>query len=152
MPLASASFAVSASLATALWAPSFAYMHGRPSNELRPMATAITLFAFNIVGMWLEPTVVDAFSDQLAATHGACSIGVALNVIQVCGVWAAFHCWNGCPVDGMASSEAVIILRLRNSLCDVVPQPNMARVRLKTAMPDQLKFLLNLRHWMGNDI
>lgn len=93
-PLALASFTVSASLATVFWAPSFAYMHGRLPTELRPMATAITLFAFNIVGMGLGPTVVGALSDQLAATHGPRSIGVALSVIQVCGVWAAFHYWK----------------------------------------------------------
>lgn len=93
-PLALASFAVSASLATVFWAPSFAYMHGRLPSELRPMATAITLFAFNIIGMGLGPTVVGALSDQLAITHGPRSIGVALSVIQVCGVWAAFHYWK----------------------------------------------------------
>lgn len=93
-PLALASFAISASLATVFWAPSFAYMHGRLTSELRPMATAITLFAFNIVGMGIGPTVVGVLSDQLAVTHGPRSIGIALSVIQVCGVWAAFHYWK----------------------------------------------------------
>lgn len=93
-PLALASFTVSASLATVFWAPSFAYMHGRLTSELRPMATAIALFGFNLVGMGLGPTLVGVMSDQLAATHGPRSIGVALSVIQVCGVWAAFHYWK----------------------------------------------------------
>ncbi len=93
-PLALASFAVSASLATVFWAPSFAFMHGRLTSELRPMATAITLFAFNIVGMGLGPTVVGVLSDQLAATQGPRSIGVALSFVQVCGIWAAFHYWK----------------------------------------------------------
>lgn len=93
-PLALASFAVSASLATVFWAPSLAYIHGRLPSELRPMATAITLFAFNIVGMGLGPTVVGALSDQMAAAHGPRSIGLALSFIQVCGIWAAFHYWK----------------------------------------------------------
>lgn len=93
-PLALSSFAVSASLATVFWAPSLAYIHGRLPSELRPMATAITLFAFNIVGMGLGPTAVGVMSDQLAIAHGPRSIGLALSIVQVCGVSAAFHYWK----------------------------------------------------------
>lgn len=93
-PLALASFAVSASLATVFWAPSLAYIHGRMPSELRPMATAITLFAFNIVGMGLGPTAVGVMSDQLAIAYGPQSVGLALSIVQVCGAWAAFHYWK----------------------------------------------------------
>lgn len=87
-------FAVSGALATIFWAPTFAYMHGQLPRELRPMATAVTLFAFNIVGMGLGPTVVGILSDMLAQSYGPRSIGVALAIVQIGGIWACWHYWQ----------------------------------------------------------
>lgn len=103
--LALAAFAVSGAMASIFWAPTFAYIHSQLPSDLRPMATAVTLFCFNIIGMGLGPTIVGMLSDAFAADFGVRSIGVALAIVQVCGSWAAWHYWQVARTMGTPASK-----------------------------------------------
>jgi predicted MFS family arabinose efflux permease len=76
------------------WGPSFAFLHGRVSAEMRPMATAIYLFVYNVIGVGIGPTLVGIFSDTLYSGAGGRSIGFALLTLQVAGIWGAWHYWR----------------------------------------------------------
>ena len=92
--LALACLAVSASVASVFWGPSFAFLHSRLGTEMRPMATAIFMFAFNIIGVGLGPTLVGIFSDTLFSGMGPRSVGFGLLAVQVAGIWGAWHYWQ----------------------------------------------------------
>lgn len=97
--LALSTLAVSASLAGVFWAPTFAHAYQRLPSPMRPMATAIFLFAFNIVGLGIGPTVVGILSDLMAASAGPRSLGYALAIVQVAGLWALWHYWQVMKTD-----------------------------------------------------
>lgn len=85
--------AVAVLFAGVFWAPTFAFLHGRVSNELRPMATAIYLFVYNIIGVGIGPTIVGILSDMQPHAAPADSLGFGLLALQVAGIWGAFHYW-----------------------------------------------------------
>lgn len=76
------------------WGPTFAFLHSRVSVPMRPMATAIFIFAFNIVGVGVGPTVVGIASDTVFADYGARSLGLSLACLHVLGAWGAWHYWR----------------------------------------------------------
>lgn len=86
--------AVSASVASVFWGPSYAFLHGRVRPDLRPMATAIYMFAFNMIGVGVGPTVIGIASDMLFSDAGLRSLGYAIMLVQVAGIWAAWHYWQ----------------------------------------------------------
>lgn len=92
--LALAAFAFSASLGGIFWAPTFAHAYQRLPSPMRPMATAIFLFAFNIIGLGIGPTIAGLLSDMMAASAGPRSLGYALAIVQVAGLWALWHYWQ----------------------------------------------------------
>lgn len=92
--LALSAFAVSASLGGVFWAPTFAHAYRRLPSPMRPMATAVFLFSFNIIGLGIGPTVVGLLSDMMAASSGPRSLGYALAIVQVAGLWALWHYWQ----------------------------------------------------------
>lgn len=87
-------FVVSAAMAGVFWGPTFAFLHSRIPSEMRPMATAIFLFFFNLIGVGIGPTVIGFLSDTLFAESGARSVGFAILTVQVAGIWAAWHYWQ----------------------------------------------------------
>lgn len=89
-----ACLAVSASLAAVFWGPTYAFLHARVEPYMRPMATAIFLFVFNIVGVGVGPTVIGLASDTVFAGHGARSLGFAILMVQITGIWGAWHYWQ----------------------------------------------------------
>ena len=89
-----ACMAVSVSFASVFWGPSFAFLHTRLSTQMRPMATAIYMFAFNIVGVVLGPAIIGLASDSLFAAAGARSVGLGLLLVQIAGIWGTFHYWR----------------------------------------------------------
>jgi predicted MFS family arabinose efflux permease len=91
--LALACFVVAAIFAGAFWGPTFAFLHSRVGAEMRPMATAIFLFVFNLVGVGIGPTLVGIASDTVFSGYGVRSLGVSLAVIQIIGIWGAWHYW-----------------------------------------------------------
>lgn len=86
--------AIAVLFAGAFWGPTFAFLHGRISNELRPMATAIFMFVYNIIGVGIGPTLVGIGSDVLPQSAPGHSLGLALLAIQITGIWGAFHYWQ----------------------------------------------------------
>jgi len=92
--LALLSFVGAAVIASVFWGPTFAYLHTRMPTEMRPMATAIFLFCFNLIGVGVGPTVVGILSDTLYADFGIRSIALSLLTIQIAGIWAAWHYWQ----------------------------------------------------------
>ncbi|WP_417417059.1 spinster family MFS transporter [Hoeflea sp.] len=73
------------------WAPTFAFLHGQISDDMRPMATAIFLFFYNIIGVGIGPTFIGFLSDTIPQTAPGQSLGYALLVVQIAGIWGAYH-------------------------------------------------------------
>lgn len=88
------SFIGAAAIASVFWGPTFAYLHGRIPTQMRPMATAIFLFCFNLVGVGIGPTVIGILSDTIFSDYGHRSIALGLLTIQIAGIWAAWHYWQ----------------------------------------------------------
>lgn len=84
----------SATLAGVFWGPTFAYLHAKVPTEMRPMATAMFLFAFNLVGLGIGPTLIGFLSDQVFAGQGTASLRYALATIQFISFWGAWHYWK----------------------------------------------------------
>lgn len=82
---------IAVAFAGVFWAPTFAFLHGRVGNEMRPMATAIFLFFYNIVGVGIGPTLIGFVSDTVPQASPGKSLGYALLLVQVAGLWGAFH-------------------------------------------------------------
>jgi len=80
-------------LAAVFWGPTFAFVHGRVTPVMRPMATAIFMFAFSVVGVGVGPTLIGLLSDAFASTAGDRSLGWAIVIIQTIGLWGAWHYW-----------------------------------------------------------
>lgn len=80
-------------LASVFWGPTFAFLHGRVENQMRPMATAIFMFSFSIVGVGIGPTLIGLLSDSVFAGMGDRGLGWAIVCVQIIGVWSAFHYW-----------------------------------------------------------
>ena len=78
-------------LASVFWGPTFAFLHGRVAPVMRPMATAIFMFAFSVIGVGVGPTLVGLLSDAFAPLAGARSLGWAIVLIQAIGLWGAWH-------------------------------------------------------------
>lgn len=89
-----ACFVVSASVASVFWGPTFAMLHSRVPNHMRPMATSIFLFVFNLIGVGVGPTLIGFLSDTLFAQAGSRSLSYALVLVQIAGIWAAWHYWQ----------------------------------------------------------
>ena len=86
--------AIAVLFAGVFWGPTFAFLHGRVSNELRPMATAVFLFVYNIIGVGAGPTLIGIVSDVLPQSAPGQSLGMALLAVQIASMWGAFHYWQ----------------------------------------------------------
>ncbi|MEP0518874.1 MAG: MFS transporter [Hyphomicrobiales bacterium] len=92
--LALSFYVAGAVLAGVFWGPTFAYLHSRIPTHMRPMATAIFMFAFNLVGVGIGPTLIGLSSDMMFSDLGPQSLTYALLVVQISGIWAAWHYWQ----------------------------------------------------------
>ena len=45
----------------------------------------------NFIGLGIGPLAVGVISDQLAAQYGARSLAIALTLLSLLSLWAAFH-------------------------------------------------------------
>jgi MFS family permease len=97
-------FALSADAGVALWAllpanvlngvfpsPTYALAQGLARLRMRALASAIVLFAMNLVGLGLGPTLVGALNDALAPRHGDEAIRYSLLLVASANLWAAAH-------------------------------------------------------------
>lgn len=89
-----ACLAVSATLSAVFWGPTYAFLHARIEPHMRPMATAIFLFVFNIAGVGIGPTFIGFASDTIFSNEGARSLGYAIATVQIVGAWGAWHYWR----------------------------------------------------------
>jgi MFS family permease len=72
-------------------APTFALVQGLVGLRMRALASSITLFAVNIIGLGLGPQLVGIMSDGFATQHGQESLRMALLVLTFFKLWSAFH-------------------------------------------------------------
>ena len=98
--LALALYAIAISVGAVFWGPTFAFLHSRVSNEMRPMATAIYLFAFNLIGVGIGPTIVGFASSNIFANYGSHSLGISMAVMQIVGLWGLWHYWQAMKTVG----------------------------------------------------
>jgi hypothetical protein len=71
--------------------PVLAVLHDRVASTLRPAASAVFLMIVNLVGLSLGPLLVGMMSQWVFAADGARSLGYALAVMQVAGLWGVAH-------------------------------------------------------------
>lgn len=69
--------------------PALAVLHNRVGATLRPTASALFLLVVNLVGLGLGPLCVGAMSQYVFS--GSHSLGHALAVMQLVGLWGALH-------------------------------------------------------------
>lgn len=93
LSLALIAFVVPAAVGAVFTGPSFAQIYSNVPSAHRPMATAIMMFLFNLVGLGLGPMLVGFASDLLKSSQGADSLRYAMVLLQVTGFWAAIHFW-----------------------------------------------------------
>lgn len=72
-------------------APTFALVQGLADVRMRALASSITLFVLNIIGMGFGPQLVGIVSDAFAPAYGEESLRMALLVLGVLNFWCAWH-------------------------------------------------------------
>ena len=72
-------------------APTFALIQSLVSLRMRALASSITLFVLNIIGMGFGPQLVGIMSDWFAPTYGQESLRMALFILSFLNLWCAYH-------------------------------------------------------------
>jgi hypothetical protein len=92
-PYVALAIGVLASIAGPMYlGPTFAMTQTLVRPNMRAMASAILLFALNLIGLGIGPWFVGYVSDLLAPTYGVESIRYSLVSIVVIGnAWAVLH-------------------------------------------------------------
>ena len=72
-------------------APTFALVQGLVNVRMRALASSITLFILNIIGLGFGPQLVGILSDLFAADYGQESLRVALFFLAFLNLWCAAH-------------------------------------------------------------
>ncbi|MCZ6890387.1 MAG: MFS transporter, partial [Gammaproteobacteria bacterium] len=72
-------------------APTFAMIQSLVSVRMRALASSITLFILNIIGLGFGPQLVGIMSDLFAADYGQESLRVALFLLTFLNLWCAVH-------------------------------------------------------------
>ena len=62
---------------------------------MRAQASAILLFAINIIGSTLGPQLIGILNDQLHATYGDAAIRYSLLLLVATSLWACVHALLG---------------------------------------------------------
>ena len=72
-------------------APSFALIQGLVGLRMRALASSITLFILNIIGLGFGPQLVGVMSDLFAPRYGAESLRMSLLILSLLNLWCAWH-------------------------------------------------------------
>jgi MFS family permease len=72
-------------------APTFSLIQSLVSLRMRALASSITLFVLNIIGMGFGPQLVGILSDYFAPEYGQHSLRIALIVLSFLNLWCAYH-------------------------------------------------------------
>jgi len=89
--LAMALFIIPAFTGNCYLGPSLALIQTLSPVPMRAVASAITMFCLNLIGMGLGPLIVGLLSDALIPLFGDSSLKVALASFSLLGLWGAFH-------------------------------------------------------------
>ena len=84
-------FAVPAFFSGFYLAPTFALVQSLVDVRMRALATSITFFILNIIGLGFGPQLVGILSDYFAADYGNESLRRALFFLTFLNFWAALH-------------------------------------------------------------
>jgi predicted MFS family arabinose efflux permease len=71
--------------------PTFAMVQSLVDPAIRATAAAVLMLAINLVGLGLGPVAVGALSDALVPHFGAGSLRLALLIVPLLCIWAAYH-------------------------------------------------------------
>jgi MFS family permease len=72
-------------------APTFSLIQSLVSLRMRALASSITLFVLNIIGMGFGPQLVGILSDYFAPEYGQHSLRMALITLSFLNLWCAYH-------------------------------------------------------------
>jgi len=72
-------------------APTFALIQGLVSVRMRALASSITLFILNIIGLGFGPQLVGIMSDYFSTDYGQESLRIALLLMTFLNLWCALH-------------------------------------------------------------
>jgi hypothetical protein len=72
-------------------APTFAIIQSLVGLRMRALASSITLFVLNIIGLGFGPQLVGVLSDYFAPAYGSESLRMALFVLTFLNLWCAVH-------------------------------------------------------------
>jgi MFS family permease len=72
-------------------APTFALIQGLVGVRMRALASSITLFVINIIGLGFGPQLVGILSDSLSAAYGQESLRMSLLTLTFLNLWCALH-------------------------------------------------------------
>ena len=90
-------------------APTFALIQGLVDLRMRALASSITLFILNIIGMGFGPQLVGILSDVFAPAYGNESLRMALLVLSFLNIWCALHYYlagKHLPKDLVATNQS----------------------------------------------
>ncbi len=91
LPLAIVGLTVSIGLAATYQGSTFAMLQTLSPMRMRSQAAAIMLFASNLIGMGLGPSLVGMISDGLTPRFGEDALRYAMPIVTVFGLWGAWH-------------------------------------------------------------
>lgn len=95
-------------------APTFALVQGLADVRMRALASSITLFILNIVGMGFGPQLVGIVSDLFAPAYGQESLRMALLFLGVVNFWCAWHYYLAGKFLHQAAAEKVDVAGVRS--------------------------------------
>jgi predicted MFS family arabinose efflux permease len=72
-------------------APTFSLIQSLVTLRMRALASSITLFILNIIGLGFGPQLVGVMSDLFAPAYGVESLRMALLVLTFLNLWCALH-------------------------------------------------------------
>ena len=72
-------------------APTFALVQSLVTLRMRALASSITLFVLNIIGLGFGPQLVGVLSDWFSPAYGEESLRMALFVLSFLNLWCAYH-------------------------------------------------------------
>jgi MFS family permease len=85
---------ISVFLSSVYWGPALAHLHGEVETVMRPMATTMILFCYNVFGVVAGPLIVGAVSDLVGDTSTGAGLQLGLITVQLAGLVSALCFWN----------------------------------------------------------
>jgi len=84
---------IPAALGSAYLPPTYAMTQGLVEVRMRTVASALLLFAINLIGMGVGPLLAGLISDALTPAYGQNALAYSLLILTFLNLWAAAHYW-----------------------------------------------------------